>query len=73
MTAHHTILDGWSFASLMTELLLRYDERDLPLAPPDVRYHDFVRLERADLRSAEIRSHWTATTRPAPPVSYTHL
>ncbi|MET1072937.1 MAG: condensation domain-containing protein, partial [Umezawaea sp.] len=67
VTAHHTILDGWSFASLMTELLLRYDGgHDLPLTPPDVRYHDFVLAEQADLRSAEIRSHWVDTTRPAP-------
>lgn len=60
---HHAILDGWSMASMITELFRRYfsffGEEPTPLPPPPVStYRDFVALEREALDSAELRGYW---------------
>ncbi|MFJ3928579.1 condensation domain-containing protein, partial [Streptomyces sp. NPDC090022] len=64
VSVHHILLDGWSFARLMTELLDVYEDhlaggsgRELP-ALPAVRYRDFVAAERAVAASAEARAYW---------------
>ena len=60
---HHAILDGWSVATLLTELLRTY------LAPDEdgrwgsaqllaSSYRDFVAIERGALRSEESRHFW---------------
>ncbi|MFG1678319.1 amino acid adenylation domain-containing protein [Micromonospora sp. NPDC049282] len=62
----HAILDGWSHTSTVAMLIDLYrglrdgTPRELP-APPDVRFADFVALERAALDSAESRDFWAAT------------
>ncbi|MDM3856894.1 MAG: amino acid adenylation domain-containing protein [Aphanizomenon gracile PMC649.10] len=74
---HHAILDGWSVASLMTELWQEY----LNLAPsspvPNVTFRDFVALERAALQSQVTQQYWlqqlsnvTITELPRWPDSY---
>jgi amino acid adenylation domain-containing protein len=60
---HHAILDGWSVALMLTELLGGYLARlnaAPPAAedPPDVRYADFIALEQAALASDGERGHW---------------
>jgi amino acid adenylation domain-containing protein/FkbM family methyltransferase len=60
---HHSILDGWSLASLTTELFQRYftllENEQQPSAPPPViNYHHFVALEQQALKSEEDRSYW---------------
>jgi amino acid adenylation domain-containing protein len=60
---HHAILDGWSLASMLSELFRRYLElaaheagtADAPLA---TSYRDFVAAERWTLRSEESRRYW---------------
>ncbi|MGK5728605.1 amino acid adenylation domain-containing protein [Streptomyces sp. URMC 124] len=78
VSTHHSILDGWSFALLMTELITGYDremtgrtayaddERPLP-------YREFVALEAREATSDAARAYWsqvldgaTATRLPAP-------
>ncbi|WP_066946327.1 non-ribosomal peptide synthetase [Streptomyces lushanensis] len=59
----HAILDGWSHTSVVAELISLYRTvrrgrtPDLP-PPPDVRFADFVALERAALESEEDRAFW---------------
>ncbi|WP_052808575.1 amino acid adenylation domain-containing protein [Streptomyces cyaneogriseus] len=69
VSAHHSILDGWSFALLVTELIGTY-ERALgrapaPPAPPALPYHAYVALERADSRCDAAREHWARVVRDA--------
>ena len=61
MNEHHAILDGWSVASLTTELLQTY--RTLlagAVADPveAVPYREFIAAERATLAAAEARAFW---------------
>ncbi|MFF3753077.1 amino acid adenylation domain-containing protein [Streptomyces sp. NPDC002018] len=61
----HAILDGWSHTSVVAELISLYrtvrqgGTPDLP-PPPEVRFADFVALERAALASDEDRAFWAA-------------
>ncbi|MCU7244372.1 MAG: amino acid adenylation domain-containing protein [Microcystis aeruginosa WS75] len=60
---HHSILDGWSVASLLTELLQQYlyllDKKVLPLSPPpDISFRDFVALEKKTIQSTECQNYW---------------
>jgi amino acid adenylation domain-containing protein len=61
---HHAILDGWSAASLLTDLFRRYavllrGEEPSPDAPLTLAYRDFIALERAAVASDEARSFWS--------------
>ncbi|MFI1016455.1 amino acid adenylation domain-containing protein [Streptomyces sp. NPDC020965] len=63
ITECHAILEGWSYHSLLMELLHLYRAvRDgAPLPEPGTvttRYADFVALERRTLRSPEHQSYW---------------
>ncbi|MET9444038.1 amino acid adenylation domain-containing protein [Streptomyces sp. NPDC006610] len=65
MSFHDALLDGWSEASLMTELLSDYwaikHGEDRPPAPRTARrYADFIALEQRTLRDPEARSFWAA-------------
>jgi amino acid adenylation domain-containing protein len=65
---HHAILDGWSVATMMTELLQTYvalcgEESSPPAQPLAVTYRDFVALERQSLESEESRDFWTEKLR----------
>ncbi|HEX9943047.1 MAG TPA: amino acid adenylation domain-containing protein, partial [Thermoanaerobaculia bacterium] len=63
LSFHHSILDGWSAASLLAELFRRYT---LLLAgtaqpeeqPPAASFRDFVRLERTALAALHTREFW---------------
>ena len=62
---HHAILDGWSLASLVTELFQLYltlvgrsAETRGAEAPPEVAFRDFVALEREAVRSEETQAFW---------------
>ncbi|MDQ3802878.1 MAG: amino acid adenylation domain-containing protein, partial [Acidobacteriota bacterium] len=62
-TEHHAILDGWSLASMMTELFRLYfslaGEQVAPVPPPPrSTYRDFIARERAALTSEECRQFW---------------
>ena len=63
ITECHVILEGWSYHSLLMELLTAYHQvRDgKPVearSMPDVRYVDYVAAELESLESAETRAYW---------------
>ncbi|MBC6450153.1 non-ribosomal peptide synthetase [Actinokineospora xionganensis] len=62
-TECHAILDGWSHTSVVAEFIalyktIRRGERPELAPPPEVRFADFVAMERAALESAEDREFW---------------
>jgi amino acid adenylation domain-containing protein/non-ribosomal peptide synthase protein (TIGR01720 family) len=64
LALHHAIVDGWTLASLLTELFQNYLARigkgDAPAVAPaiPVGYRDYVALERAALADAGTRRFW---------------
>lgn len=62
LTFHHAILDGWSDATLMTELVQEYRARlagsSALSAPPVARFRDFIALERSAMKSEASRQFW---------------
>ena len=62
LTCHDAILDGWSTAVILTELLQRYagHRTGRPVLPPSPRaaYRDFVALERDAMASPGLRDFW---------------
>ncbi|WP_052391239.1 non-ribosomal peptide synthetase [Streptomyces sp. NRRL B-24484] len=70
-TEFHPILEGWSFSSMIMEVLDRYRELAAGSAPepqplPEVRFADFVALERRALASEASREHWRASVAAHP-------
>jgi len=71
LVEHHVVLDGWSVASLVTEILrlheaLRDGVDDPTAAPPAARFRDFVALERQAVASGESRAFWRRVMDGAP-------
>lgn len=63
LSFHHAILDGWSVASLITELLQAYQtllstECDLPDTRLASSFRDFVYQEQLTLRSQACQEYW---------------
>jgi amino acid adenylation domain-containing protein len=71
LSFHHSCLDGWSLAALITELLQDYRAMLLGApstnTPPRVTYRDFVALEQQTVDSIESRSFWAAKLKDANP------
>ncbi|WP_139238430.1 non-ribosomal peptide synthetase, partial [Streptomyces aidingensis] len=70
VTEHHAILDGWSLASLVSEITGLYrrllaGEDPVP-APPVSAYRDFIAAEREALESPESREYWHRTLAELP-------
>ncbi len=68
MSFHHAILDGWSVATMLTELFTIYlgivGVHDQPLAaPPRVRFRDYVAMERRAMEAPESRRYWSEKLR----------
>ena len=60
---HHAILDGWSFATLLTEWFKHYwhllgKPADALAPPPQASFREFVFLERQAHEAAETRQFW---------------
>ncbi|HKQ73501.1 MAG TPA: amino acid adenylation domain-containing protein, partial [Blastocatellia bacterium] len=60
---HHAIIDGWSVATMLTELFTCYFSaiglKEGSLAPPPpLTYRDFVALERSAVASEETKNFW---------------
>jgi amino acid adenylation domain-containing protein len=71
LSFHHAVLDGWSLASLMTELFrtymaLRADPAAPPAPPPAAAFRDYVRLERRTIDAPEVRELWDRWLDEAP-------
>ncbi|HYU34074.1 MAG TPA: amino acid adenylation domain-containing protein, partial [Thermoanaerobaculia bacterium] len=69
LSFHHSVLDGWSAASLLAGLFRAY--LDLPggegEAPPPGVFREYVRLERSALSSDEARAVWRELLEGADP------
>src|SRR5262249_13561787 len=65
LSFHHAILDGWSVATMLTELFNDYSVRQTgsgaSASPISALFRDFVAAERDALNSAEARQYWTTT------------
>ncbi|WP_073920522.1 non-ribosomal peptide synthetase [Streptomyces sp. CB00455] len=64
-TKHHAVLEGWSYHTLLAELVDAYgalgDGRPTPdTTPPALRYADAVAAELAALGSPEDRAYWAS-------------
>ncbi|MDA0638067.1 amino acid adenylation domain-containing protein [Nonomuraea sp. MCN248] len=70
LSFHHAILDGWSVATLVTELFRRYHARlagePLPVTAPAAAFRDLVARERAAVGCAQTRDFWQARVDGAP-------
>ncbi len=68
---HHAILDGWSLASMVTELLRDYlspgEKRTDPV--PAVAFRDFIAQERRALSDLSLRRFWSDRLAEAVPTS----
>lgn len=65
LTFHHAVLDGWSLASLVTELMARYGGLAV-LPAPAAAMRDHAALERKALASEDARRFWAETLRERP-------
>ncbi|MGI5281967.1 amino acid adenylation domain-containing protein [Nonomuraea polychroma] len=70
LSFHHAILDGWSVAALVTELLRRYHGHltggRLPVTRPGAAFRGLVAAERAAVATPETRDFWHAQMADAP-------
>ncbi|MWV47651.1 amino acid adenylation domain-containing protein, partial [Paenibacillus sp. HJL G12] len=71
LTEHHSILDGWSVASMLTELFAYYNEylmnREPQLKPKlDVAFSDYVAMEQQALESSDGRRFWNEHVKESP-------
>ncbi|HEY2391524.1 MAG TPA: amino acid adenylation domain-containing protein [Candidatus Angelobacter sp.] len=69
---HHAILDGWSDATIQTELaqsymFLLYGEAP-PFVAPQTQYREFIALEQEALKSSEAREFWLKKLEGAEPI-----
>ncbi|MEV6676556.1 amino acid adenylation domain-containing protein [Streptomyces erythrochromogenes] len=63
ISEHHAILDGWSFTSLLTEILERHtalaaDPASAPTPPPRTAFRDFVAVEREAAADPDSLEYW---------------
>ncbi|MFF9984441.1 amino acid adenylation domain-containing protein [Streptomyces erythrochromogenes] len=71
ISEHHAILDGWSFTSLLTEILERHtalaaDPASAPTAPPRTAFRDFVAVEREAAADPDSLAYWRSRLDGAP-------
>ncbi|NEO97867.1 MAG: amino acid adenylation domain-containing protein, partial [Symploca sp. SIO2E9] len=62
-SCHHAILDGWSVASMISELLTRYlslvgEGVDFVSPPLSLTFRDFIALEQQAITSPETQNYW---------------
>ncbi|MFG2078072.1 amino acid adenylation domain-containing protein [Nonomuraea maritima] len=78
LSFHHAILDGWSVATLVTELLGRYAARFAgepagPREAPKLTFRDFVAREKAAVASAGTGRFWRDVLADAPAATLPRL
>jgi amino acid adenylation domain-containing protein len=64
MSFHHAVLDGWSLATLTTQLYNRYEaalaSEEVPEVTANRGFRDFIALEQAALADPDARVHFAA-------------
>ncbi|MFC7719891.1 condensation domain-containing protein [Nonomuraea recticatena] len=71
LSFHHAILDGWSVATMVTELLDRYAAGlqgvpQAPAVPPPSTFRDFVAREKEAVASPQTEQFWRDALADAP-------
>ncbi|AKT41216.1 non-ribosomal peptide synthetase [Chondromyces crocatus] len=71
LSLHHALLDGWSLAVVLTEIIERYSVllrgETIPESPLSSTFRDFVALERAALADEACRRFWDQRLDDPPP------
>jgi len=72
---HHALLDGWSTATLLVELVQQYSlacglAKGEPPRPPQSLFRDYVLLEQQEQKSEEAREFWRDFLEEAPVTLY---
>ncbi|MGP4047154.1 amino acid adenylation domain-containing protein [Streptomyces sp. 2A115] len=73
VSAHHSVLDGWSFSVLLSELLTTYDNElgGTPSADaPALPFREFVALEQQATASEPAKQYWQQVLKGAEPLSF---
>ncbi|MCF6437886.1 amino acid adenylation domain-containing protein [Pseudoalteromonas luteoviolacea] len=70
LSFHHALWDGWSVATLNTELFKLYRHalasEALPKLPAPLGYEQFIALEQAALTSSTAKDYWLSQLQDAP-------
>ena len=70
MSFHHSCVDGWSLAAVITEICQDYaallENRDVAIPVPRITYRDFVQLEKQTVGSEPTRNFWAKKLDGAP-------
>lgn len=71
LSFHHAILDGWSVASLLTELFSSYVARlnqtaSRPEPPTQTLYREYIALEQQAIASEQQRQYWNQRLQHCP-------
>jgi amino acid adenylation domain-containing protein len=75
---HHALLDGWSTATLLVELVQHYSlacglAHGEPPRPPESLFRDYVLLEQQEQKSKEAGEFWRGFLEEAPVTLYGRL
>jgi amino acid adenylation domain-containing protein len=75
LSKHHSILDGWSAATLIAEMMQNYfallkDQIPPYQIPLERTYREYVALERESVNNPEHREFWRQTLQEAPQDSF---
>lgn len=73
VSAHHSILDGWSFSVLLSELLTTYDNElggPTTVSVPALPFREFVALEQKASSSEPAKQYWQHLLNGAEPLSF---
>ena len=78
LSFHHAVMDGWSDAALLTELVQEYTglvDGTPPAEPAPLRttYRDFVRMEQETLKNSACRAWWQERMTDLPDASLPRL
>ena len=67
---HHTVYDGWSDASFVSQLFIHYQNllsgKALPPLKVDYLFREFILLEQQALANAEAKAYWVSMLDTAP-------
>ncbi len=62
ITFHHSILDGWSLALMLSELFEEYfsliNKQNYSISPPTITFRDFVALQQKAVNSSKNCQYW---------------
>lgn len=62
LSFHHSVIDGWSDATMLTELFIHYlnlvEGRSIDIPAPKNKYNEYVAIEKAIVEDEHARAFW---------------